>query len=429
MAAAALRAAYSIQIGWEQYATDIFILDHSLISGTDMIAASSWSQTFSGPHDDVTADTDSFTVTRGKSDDLAQVQAGTGTLTLRDPDGRYNPANPAGPLYGSLRPQRPCRILATYGGTAYPLFYGFVRSLEYQEGPRFGQAHVELNDFFVWLDTPRSDGSGGVALPVIARMNNTTTGAAIGAILDYLNWTDTSLRSLDTGDPIPYFEAYGDKTPLQLISDLLAANGGIFYIDGMGRAVFEDRNTRWLRNSYATLNQAAEAISPGTQLDRVQNRQFAARQFETTPGDPTTVTTGTVQQADDGPSEAEFGVRAGDTVESIYFPNDGFALGMAQWRLNKTKNPDLPMYGMDVDNRDDINFRAALQAELERTITAPMTKYGDTGEFFIEQITHSVSRRDRRHQTTMLLSRRAQGDKPFVVSTDVVDSSVATIGF
>lgn len=436
--AGVVKAKYDPRIAWSSQVFGMFQLDRSTIGGADVLAASSWSQTFQGQYDSLLANslrTDDFEVTRGRADDLSSVQAGVAGLTVIDPTGILNPKNSASPLYGltvagqtAVRPNRPGRITMTYGGIVYPVYYGFVRTVEYDPGIRIGLAKIEMDDLFGWLDTPRDQEDGGAPLPIIARMNNTTTGAAIKAILASIGWTDESMMLLDAGDSIPYFEAVGDQTPLQLIADLVQANGGIFYIDAIGRAVFEDRNTKWFRTSYATIANTMQAVTPGTSRDAIVNTWNMTRMYETVPGDPSTLTASIVQQATDAASRTEFGVRAQD-FSSKYFPSDTFALNAGQWRLMRTKDPLSPIWSMGIDNRDNTQMLALAQAELNKRMTVQALSGGGTsGDYFIEQIHHAVSRHDGSHKCNLVLSERIPSMAPFVVGTDTV-GGVAGLGF
>lgn len=436
--AGVVKAKYDPRIAWSSQVFGMFQLDRSLIGGADVLAASSWSQTFQAPYDSLLANglkVEDFQTNRGRADDLSAVQAGTAGLTVLDYTGILNPKNSASPLYGltvagqtAVRPNRPGRITMTYAGVTYPVFYGFVRTVEYDPGIRIGVAKIEMDDLFGWLDTPRDQGDGGAPLPIISRMNNTTTGAAIKAILASIGWTDESMMLLDAGDNIPYFQAYGDATPLQLIADLVQANGGIFYIDAAGRAVFEDRNTKWLRASYATVANVMQAVTPGTSRDQIVNTWNMTRRYELTPGDPSTLTDSIVQQSTDLASRNEFGVKAQD-FSSIYFPSDTFALNAGQWRLQRTKDPLSPIWSMSMDNRENVQMLALAQAELNRRLTVQAaTGGGTTGDYFIEQIQHNVSRSDGSHKCSLVLSERVPSWAPFIVGTDTV-GGVSGLGF
>jgi hypothetical protein len=317
----------------------------------------------------------------------------------------------------------------TYNGVVYPVFYGFVRTVEYDPGIKVGQAKIELVDLFSWLDTPRLDDQGGAPLPVIPRVMNVTTGQAIGLILDSVGWIDASMRSLDAGDTLPYFEALGDQTPLQLISDLVTANGGTFYIDASGRAVFEDRNTRWFREAYASIVNTMQAITPSTSSDNITNIWNGSRVYEVMDdetGDISTAT-GPVQTAQDPASRREYGDLSQD-IQSKYWPDDTFVEGAMEWRLLQTRDPVSPIWNLGLDNRDDVQMLAICEAELLRRIHVSEARTGTNGDYFLEQIAHQASRADRSHRCSMILSERKAAMQPFRLDVDTIGGT-SIIGF
>lgn len=107
-------ARYKAEIAWEQNPGGIFVLGTSLLGGADLLAASVFSETFTGEHDDVTADlsNEGIDIIRGRTDDLALMAAGAATLRLQDAEGKYNRKNASSPLFGLLNPLRAVRISA-----------------------------------------------------------------------------------------------------------------------------------------------------------------------------------------------------------------------------------------------------------------------------------------------------------------------------
>ena len=100
----------------------------------------------------------------------------------------------------------------------------------------------------------------GAARPIIAATGPTTTGAAIGIILDSVGWTEPGMRSLDVGDAIPDFSADGTKTALELIEELLVAERGILFVNGSGVVVYRSRNARASQASLATISDEFAAM-------------------------------------------------------------------------------------------------------------------------------------------------------------------------
>ncbi|MGW3571221.1 hypothetical protein ACWDSL_46335 [Streptomyces sp. NPDC000941] len=70
---------------------------------------------------------DRITITRGRADEGARVDAGRCTLTINNGSGRYSPRNPMSPYYGLLGRNTPLRInITTAGGTVSRRFVGEV---------------------------------------------------------------------------------------------------------------------------------------------------------------------------------------------------------------------------------------------------------------------------------------------------------------
>ena len=81
---------------------------------------------------DVTNDvrgTEGFTITRGRQDEFSDVQAGTLTLRLDNPAGRYTPGNTAGSNWPNIKLRRRIRIRYSDGaGGWYPRYDGYIDS-------------------------------------------------------------------------------------------------------------------------------------------------------------------------------------------------------------------------------------------------------------------------------------------------------------
>ncbi len=64
----------------------------------------------------------------GRSPLVDQFQTGQLTLRIVDQNGDFNPTNVSSPYYGLLTPMKKVQITATYNGTTYPIFSGFITS-------------------------------------------------------------------------------------------------------------------------------------------------------------------------------------------------------------------------------------------------------------------------------------------------------------
>lgn len=104
---------------------------------------------------DVSADLRLAEITRGRNQELDRYQAGTCAVTLLDTARKYDPTNTAGPYYPNLKPMKRLRVRATWAGVTYPLFAGFIDSIDHEyAGPPSGyaQATIRATDGFAVLE-------------------------------------------------------------------------------------------------------------------------------------------------------------------------------------------------------------------------------------------------------------------------------------
>ena len=84
---------------------------------------------FVDAYDDLTINTKSIHLSRGKSGELGKAEVGQLSIILNNANNLYSPSNSAGGLYGSLLPKRPIKVYYSSGGVNYPLFYGYVEEI------------------------------------------------------------------------------------------------------------------------------------------------------------------------------------------------------------------------------------------------------------------------------------------------------------
>ncbi len=207
-------------------------LDQAMLPG-DSLGAGWWI--------DVSSQVMRLSVRRGRRRLLDDYQTGTATLTLKNDDLRFDPFNLAGPYAAAgasnLRPMLPCRVAATYAGTRYPLFYGYVDrwAPEYSE-PGTGICTVTVSDGFKQL---ANYDPSALASPVGA---GELSGARIHRILDNAGWP-TSDRRIDAGDTV----LQGTTLAANTLSELkltAATERGDLLIDTDGALLFRERHAR-----------------------------------------------------------------------------------------------------------------------------------------------------------------------------------------
>lgn len=90
-----------------------------------------------------------FSVNRGRQRELDTFQAGRAQITLSNEDRRFDPTYAAGPYWPDVVPMRRVRIQATWGGTLYDVFTGYVDSWEQQyDPPQSATCVVSATDAF-----------------------------------------------------------------------------------------------------------------------------------------------------------------------------------------------------------------------------------------------------------------------------------------
>jgi len=75
---------------------------------------------------DITAYVRAGVLRYGRSSELDDFQTGALALTLDNRDRRFDPFHATGPYYADLKSRSQIRVQATWSGTTYDLFYGFV---------------------------------------------------------------------------------------------------------------------------------------------------------------------------------------------------------------------------------------------------------------------------------------------------------------
>ena len=166
-----------------------------------------------------------------------QFQAGQATFRIVDPNGDWNPQNPASPYYGYLTPNRKIRFSGTYSGTGYFIFSGYITQYNYSYPKDQEIGYVDL----VCVDAFRLLNLAGITT-VAGTSAGQDTGTRIGKILDQVSFP-TSLRNIATGQTTTQADPSTLRTALAAIKNCEFSEQGAFYIDGGGTATFLNRNT------------------------------------------------------------------------------------------------------------------------------------------------------------------------------------------
>lgn len=385
-------AGYLIDIDWAQPTTDAFRIGVSTIDGSAPLT-NTLSAVFTSD-DDVTGDVMTVQVRRGRDDRLDVFRASTATIVLSDPTGRYNPANTASDLAGSVRPMRQVRVRYddAAGGT-YGLWRGFVRAIEHDPDPSAQRTVVEASDLLWYMDRTR---------PTIGAATNQTVGTIIGQVLDEIGWTDTALRDLDTdGQVITTFEADGSTSALELVRGLLEVDRGDFYIDASGVATYRSRYTRYLSASAGTISDSYMDTRPSVDIERIRNRARVVH------------ANGTATAAD-ADSVATYGYLDATDIQTTYLTSDDTAQSLAAFIVAASRDGESPATMRLMNVTDTIRTEQVTRELGDRiTVVSERAAIG-TVDYHIEGIDHDITAAGKYHTTRWVLSR-AQGGAIFVI--------------
>jgi hypothetical protein len=178
----------------------------------------------------------SITWTRGKQNELNQLQAGTASVVLNDPRSYFDPNNTASPFYPNVTPGMPVRALLFVGTTMYTLFHGFAERLPRTQRVTsvYTERQFDLIDGFALLAYA---GLGGTSYP------QQTSDQRVAAVLDNIGWPGNK-RVIGTGSETLAALAFPieDTTTAQAhIQQVVDSEDGLLYVDGANNVVFVGR--------------------------------------------------------------------------------------------------------------------------------------------------------------------------------------------
>lgn len=182
-------------------------------------------------------------VTRGRQDEVSQVQPSRLVLTLDNRDGRFTPRLSSGAYYPNVKKGRPIRVTSTYNAVDYVRFTGYI-----SEWP------------VVWPDG--TDVVSTVTVTCVSRMARTGRGAEMRSLLEEEILADGPDVYYTLGDPtgsLTAVDSSGNQAP-----DLTMAGEGTDVVFGNatgptdGLTAAEFAGGRWLTTSQSVVGGVAE---------------------------------------------------------------------------------------------------------------------------------------------------------------------------
>lgn len=175
----------------------------------------------------------SASTTRGKSQALDRIDAGTINITLDNSDRLFDPLYENGFYFGQLVPGREVRVSCN----GYPVIYGFIDDLDiiYQPSNR-SVVSIQSSDALSNLTINN--------LPAVSPASE-LSGARVTRILDLpeVNWP-TDKRSIDVGDSLLTNIAITEGTQtVAYLQQVATSEAGDVFVSKDGSFVFKERNS------------------------------------------------------------------------------------------------------------------------------------------------------------------------------------------
>jgi hypothetical protein len=269
-----------------------FIIGTSKIGGSDVFSDSATSLIV-----DVSNLLDSVQTNRGRQLSAEQFNTGTASIRILDQTGAFNPQNTASPYYTYLSPMRKITISATWNSVSYPIFAGYITS--------YNTTTPKFDGDIVYTTVTAVDGfrlfQNAQFFTVTGAVAGEKTGTRITRILDSIGWPN-SMRDIDTGLTSCQADPATQRTALGALQTVAQTEYGAFYMDGQGRAVFQDRtvttasvaatptvfndngtaigynNVKWVFDDSQIYNKATVTRTGGT-VQTAQNATSIAKYF------------------------------------------------------------------------------------------------------------------------------------------------------
>lgn len=365
-----------------------FQLDASVLNGEDVLDGQ-----FEGI--DVSQWVQSLTINRGRSDQFSSFRAGTCTIVLNNNDRRFDPINEDSPYWdftlgrSGLSPRR--RVQITSGGNI-DLFVGRITDIDVEYNYDLSTVTITAADDFVLL----ANAFTAAAITPSAELS----GARITSILDLPEVNFPALtRSIDTGvASLGAYQINENTNAAGYCARVADAEQGLFFVKADGTLRFTDRVTAAFATPVATFADDGSGIAYQN-LATIYGQEFLYNRVQVT------TETGTVQSADDTPSQTEYGIST-LSLDNMLLANDSAALTLAQDLLSQYKDPEyrfddlrLMVSAMSSTNRNLVlGLDMGSVIEVKRTFAtgSPATV---SDEYAIERITHQIT--PDRHMVTL----------------------------
>jgi hypothetical protein len=381
-----------MELGFE---VNVFTLD----SATDGILDSDYlGGTLIG--DDVSPYCQEISISRGRSDQLQNFNAGTCSVRLLNRDRRFDPINEDSPYWNSVTgrsgvtPRRKVTIISD----GVKLFTGRITDIDVSYEPNNPNATSEnsyvtitaSDDFVLLANTFTEDA---------ITPSEELSGTRVSTILDLPEVNYPATRNIDDGTATlgggATFEIASNTNVLSYLQQVGASEQGFFYVAANGDLTFTDRITASFVTPSAYFSDAGTNI-PYTSLSVMYGQEFLYNKVVCS------IEGGTDQVANDVTSQTNYGVSTLN-LSGLLLNSDAAALTLAQDLLSKYKEPEYRFDKLQTIYNSLSTAKQQTLTGLEVSDIVSITRSYPTGtpasvtlNYSIENIRHTITPSDHR---------------------------------
>jgi len=297
---------------------------------------------------------------RGRNALADQFQTGQLTLRIVDQNGDFNPTNLSGPYYELLTPMKKVQISATYSGTTYSIFSGFITSYvntQPKDATEVAYTTIQAVDAFRLAQNAQISTVSGTSAGQLS-------GARINNILDAISWP-SSMRDVDTGLTTLQADPGTARTSLGAMQTVADSEYGALYVNTLGEFVFQDRSITAgsIGGTVTTFNDNGTGIAYANAMWKLDdNLIFNSAQVSRAGGSP--------QTAINQPSIDKYFIHSYN-LQDLLMQTDAVALDYAQAYVASRAETQVRCDGIELDLYTD-NYNAGIIAALELDFFDPI---------------------------------------------------------
>jgi hypothetical protein len=263
----------------------------------------------------------------------------TAVVRVNDATGNWNPQNTSSIYYPNVQPLRKIQIQASYSGTTYPIFAGYITEYKYTFPTSQETGFVD----FICYDAFRLFFNSNITT-VTGAVAGEDTGTRIGRILSMVGWSN-SQRSIQTGNTTCQADPATTRSVLQACQTLEFTEQGAFYIDKAGNAVFKNR--QYVVDAQSASPTAFSNVTGSSDIN-YSGIQFAFDDKTIVNSCTVTRTGGTAQTYTDATSVAAYFTHA-VTAPEMMMQTDANALALATAYVTSRKDTTIRIDSIMLD--------------------------------------------------------------------------------